>query len=626
MIPGKPMRRLVATALVAGVLAVLPVTPAAAAAPAISDLDWTTTAGHVTGTVASDAPWVFVDLGSGSGSGTEASWVGPEVFVPIDQATGTGRFDLETWGLRSSSGTPQTIVAAASCTANATSACAFGELTHSTWFQPTDVRPTITVSDTTIGPGQTLSITSSDPNGGGDLRVSWRDYTGLDTQYGGMPRFPAGSRIIDRNGTTSLPFGEGDSALVVRRCLAGSQTHCDDFEIPISIDVGVNQHLFAFRDHDTGGATPERKVVHYRIVPDAYGLVTMESVTLHHRESGTVREWPVTTTHSGGGSFSFALDATGLPSGNYVVHGTASIAYSQYGTVSGPLRHAWGETWEPGLHLFVQPDPPVVTSIASTPYIRRDDHFNHSRAATFTASGHNAAGNERFVLLDSAGTVVSEVYATARQGDPDTWTATFTGWDEEAGKLPRGQYTVRLRDADGRLSQAAATVQIQDLVKREWAGGSTAQDSRVRTWLGSCGKLRSPSRRTWWEESNGYYSNARCRTTDSYESMVVTRNRMRIPGAVRHEAPRLMVYGGASRTRPTSKLRVTPVTNPETTAFLGARLGSAVGWHTAPEHTRPVDVVRRDGVPYAMWQAATVDGRQYDVKRFRIELEYWVWR
>lgn len=235
------MRRLLSGLLLACPLVVVGVAPAhAATTPVIDSLDWTTTPGHVTGTVTADTPWVHVSFGS------HGSWPGDKDFFPVDPTTHRASFDLETWGMREPSG-PESQVGVTPCTDKVYSSCASDgdqPAVVSEKFQPTDSRPEVTFSpaDGTLDAGDVLTVTVSDPQGGGLLKAWWAGNDGSSTP----------KQVLDRAGTTKLAVREGPGKVRVVRCTGlvsnVSAYYCDEFEPPIEYDAVVDTHAPIVQD------------------------------------------------------------------------------------------------------------------------------------------------------------------------------------------------------------------------------------------------------------------------------------------------------------------------------------------------------------------------------------------
>jgi len=186
--------------------------------PVVSNLD-SSTAGHVTGTVTSIAPFVTVRL---------AADVDPEF---ITMSEGSGTFDLETWGY---SGTLPVLVASCEVAAPAVPEDCSAETESAATFTPTDVVPAVTwPGDTSVGPGETPTVTVADPDGGGDLRAIWVN-PGDDV---GTP--------ITRDVATPLNLTDGSGFVRLVRCRAGSTTVCTSFSPDQTVDLDVDAEVAA---------------------------------------------------------------------------------------------------------------------------------------------------------------------------------------------------------------------------------------------------------------------------------------------------------------------------------------------------------------------------------------------
>ncbi|MBO9524398.1 MAG: hypothetical protein J7518_22905 [Nocardioidaceae bacterium] len=160
------------------------------------------TVGHVTGSVTSDQPFVIVGL--------QADLSDPH---SVDLGTTSNFGPLETWGYGATAS-----VYAAACPTDMYDAETCSLIAQKD-FTPKDVRPEISLSDSTVGPEESVSVTSTDPDGGGVLKATW-------SPAGGTPVVT----VLNLNGTTPLEISEdGEADLVVSRCAIAPADQCTAF-------------------------------------------------------------------------------------------------------------------------------------------------------------------------------------------------------------------------------------------------------------------------------------------------------------------------------------------------------------------------------------------------------------
>ncbi|GAB4012299.1 hypothetical protein [Nocardioides ultimimeridianus] len=593
------MRRLLAAALIAGPLTVLGVAPAHAvpAAPTFSNLD-ASTPGHVTGTVTSDQPYVFVRMDNDTATSM------------VTLAGGTGSFDLETWGYGSGSGT--TDVQAAACpTATADGSCS--SLATSAAFTPTDVTPQVTwFDDGTIGPGQgDPSITVSD-TGGGDLHAIFvSDGQRFDT-------------VVAHNGTTVLPAdADGSGYVRITRCRSGSPFVCNDlgFTAPLEHDLAVRRTASAVWLRDVGVATAAAPDPVYTVDPTP--STAEASYTLSwHLETGS----PATQVGGGGtatGSLTagtpiaVTLDTTDVPDGDYTVVGTLTLHDPDFGTYTdvpvegGSLRvDKTGPTIDPGslhvTHTYVRPESGAGDDLV-----------------TITATGANAEDGDTWTVLGPTGQLVRS-FLPGIVTPGQSWEAQFDGRDEDGVPLPSGGYTVQLSDANGNLGPTLK-VQVQRLAARTFTKTVTAKASKVDQYVGRCSRLASPSSHGW-AGSLGYFANTRCRSTTGVDSTVATEHSVRLPAAATYRDVQISAYGGAAkgfgRSVAVMYYEDPSRNNKVAKTILGARAGTWAG----PRKAASTMVKRIGSARYVFWTAGTAARQHYDVKGFTVTVRYQIWQ
>lgn len=604
------MRRLLVATLIAGSATFVGVAPAhAVTPPTIDTIDWTTTPGHVTGTVASDAAWVHVAVG------VNGSWPGDKGFFPVDPGSHQATFDLETWGMRSSGG-PLAEVGVTPCTSNTFDTCTVegGQpLTVSAPFQPTDIRPGITFSpiDGTVGAGEQLTATVSDRQGGGLLKAWWTSEEDGDT---------TATQVLDRDGTTQLTVGEGAGVVRVVRCSGVesnvSQFFCDNFEPPLEHRVETRR-----KDIVSASVAGPATATHPSIDVTVQSTFGDSAITVDWRLTnpwgGALPDAPsgkASGTTAADGTFNFSIDASGLPTDAYGVTGTVDVHNPTWGTFTTTLPAE-------GPSVDVDTDAPAVTSMtASRPYVRPESPA--ADTVDINALGPNADSQDDVVVLDPSGQPIRVLETTVDHGAG--WHATFDGRRDDGTPLPSGLYTIIVRDPAGNVGGTSVTVRVQRLVTRTTRTTLTARGSKVDQYVGRCSTLRTPASRGW-TGSLGYYANTRCRSTRWADSAVATQHRAVMPAAASYVDVQVAVYSGASRGYGRSQA-VMLYDNPTETAAVGQRtLGAALATRAAPRVAAAKVLRTVSGRRYLYWEVATAYAQRYDVKSFTVTVRYRIW-
>lgn len=285
--------------------------------PVVSALD-SSTAGHVTGTVTSVAPFVTVRL---------AADVEPEV---VTMSEGSGTFDLETWGY---TGTLPVLVASCEVETPVVPEDCSAESESAATFTPTDVVPAVTwPSDTSVGPDDNPTVTVSDPDGGGDLRAIWVN-PGDDL---GTP--------VPRDVATPLNLSDGSGFVRLVRCRAGSTNVCSQFSPDQTVALDVDAEVAA----TIGAVEPLTEVnTSTDVVVDTDATGTYELTWSLERDG--------TPTAGQGGTASGTLDGNGAAEpftldGGALLDGDYDIVVGI--TVTGP---------EPDLVAF--PEAPAIGTV-----------------------------------------------------------------------------------------------------------------------------------------------------------------------------------------------------------------------------------------------------------------------
>lgn len=582
-------RRVVAlTATSAALIAGLVAAPAAAETvlPTVSDLD-ASDPGHLSGTVTSPgAPYLIFRFAPGSA---------PARYVTL---TGdSGPFDVETWGYEGE--LPIWIQA---CQDAARTQCAEPVEMEQT-FIALDVTPQeVTWSDdTTLGPGQQVSVTTVD-GGGGRLVATW---VGTGT---------TGSRALT-GGTQTLSVSDGTGHYVVKRCFSPTvldrcvsypeltsptYTIKTEFGVTVTIPPTLADAPATTIDIDT--TAQGTYDITWQILRNGTALPT---------PGGTVTGQPLGEQ---GELSRIEIPAGDLADGVYEFEATITAHESDFGSY----------TTERTILFRVNRLAPVVSAITLNTRGKYQGYPaiypnagspNHSRYVVINPTTSDTLPALKVAIHNAQGALVR---TWMLQTNVPWW-----GTDQAGKQLPSGVYTISLRDTDGLVSSTTGKVYVESRtrVTKTWTRTVTARSSLVDQYVGRCSTLRKPSARGW-TGSLGYYANTKCRRDTWRASAVSTMHGVRVPAADQVIALRVDVYGGAARTRPKSiagfrlfgtneKWRAWTVLKP----YLGSHLGD-----------------KRQGLTYARglvfpdrwfyWGMATAAGDRYDVKTFKISMTY----
>jgi len=586
--------------------------PAYATAPAPGDVPGVVlnapTAGHITGTVTSDQPYVGVRLASNV----------PATFVPI--VNGSGTFDLETWGYRDS-GTGNAIVEARACDGAVGPVTCSNAQTSGVEFTPIDVVPQVSeFADNTIGPEDpNPGLTVSDPNGGGVLKANWSPPGGCssDTE-------------VNRNGTTQLNIcGDGIGFIHLFRCASANTLNCTPIYGGLDPSLQVHRTLNLFTD-------PSKTITQAR--PNSSFVVYADSTgtyQLNWHLQKLVNDVPVDVPDTGGtangtlagvGQVLFAAPVTipgaGLEDGQYVVAGTITVhtpsdpAYQDFGTYTDvPLPK--------DQVLTVDTTGPAVSSITTSPtkiYPRISSNATYKPSTKITVTF--AAGDDVQALLiyrKSTGALV-------RTLTPSSYGTTHVSgtWNGRSGSntgpvVPSGTYLIKARDGDKNISSTVGQVTVSGyrLVAKTWTHTFTPAATLVDKYVGKCSTLRKPSLRGWYN-SFGYYANTRCTSQTTSNSLVSTVHAAYLPSAAEYTDIRVSAYGGAAQSKPGSRAVIRYL---RTDGSWGSEhaLSGTLGTHDGMDVSARYLVYKDHGFAWGLY---TGFGYRYDVKSFTVVLHY----
>jgi hypothetical protein len=577
-------------ALVVVAVSCLGMVPAYAATPdvpVVSNVD-ASTPGHVTGTVSSDAPYVYVYLGSAWGS---------QELVPVD---GAATFDLETWGF----GGQQTLGVIACPTATPWSANCSSRATSGVQFEPTDVRPDVTwFTDDTVGPGQTASVTVADPQGGGTLHAVWEYAPG---QFGSTP--------LDRNGTTELSLIDGAGPIQIERCSAVLELAdtCTPFSPSWSKELQVHQQMSVSVGTiaNITAANPTATVALDTDVTGSYQL-TWHLTIDGQPVAGTGDTLSGALTDSGGVP-AFVVDGATLNDGTYHLAGSLTVDNADFGTYQTDLPDA-----VVNIHR-IAPTVDGASSSRATIYPLIDTP-TYPRSVTFTFTGPEDYGYDHLILVrDSDGTTLTNLDAWT---DTNHISGTWDGRGADGTAAPAGGYTAVVVDSWGNSAAVTAhvTVSPQRLVLRTFRTTVSASRSLVDKYVGRCSQLRKPSLRRW-SGSLGFYANSRCKRQTWNASAVATVHAVRVPAAAEYRDVRVSLYGGAAKAMPRSRGVVRYLT------AKGTWVAESVVSRSLGTHNGALQGMRgmlQDGRWFA-WGFATAFNLRYDVRNFTVTVRYYV--
>lgn len=592
------MRRLLSAALVAGSLTFIGFAPAhaAPAPPVFSNLD-SSTPGHVTGTVTSDQPYVWVRLANN---------------VPATELTlsgGTATFDLESWGYGSN--TNSVTVTGVACPDHPAVPANCSGLGESAPVSPTDVTPTVTwFADDTIGPGQAdPSITVSDTGGGNLEAIFVSDGDGSSVQ-------------LAHNGTTVLPVTDGIGYVWIRRCSAANAFNCNDlgFSAPLHHDLEVRRNATAtWLSGDAATAAHPNPV---RRIATSHPNGTSYSVSWHLADPETSNPVPgtggtVTGTLTSGETPDITIETAGITDGGYTIAGTMTFTDPDFGTYTNvPLAEGF---------LYVDKSGPVVTSIAAKPTRIYPEIATTAHPLWTTVAINGSFDYQEQVEIRNAGGV------TVARPDLDFASQTtahfsWNGQQTEGDTVPSGTYTVVVLDASGNQASTIGhvTVDNRQLVTKTLTRTVTAKGSKVTQDVGACSVVKSPSTHGW-TGSLSLLSNSKCHRTDR-AGVVVTAHALKLPAAAAYLSAQVKVYGGAARRAGGSRALLSYLKGPGDDITTPRALSARIGTHAGPRMSARGLVLSDSTGTYLAWYAKTGAGNRYDVKSFTVSLTYQVLR
>lgn len=232
-------------------------------------------------------------------------------------------------------------------------------------------------------------------------------------------------------------------------------------------------------------------------------------------------------------------------------------------------------------------------------------------------------GGMRHAFLDVL-TPQGKVVKTFGTGGPGNYRGQVVmDWDGRvAGKpVAAGRYQLRVRGEDraGNQADVRTTFRVSDdkLRWKKWKADLSPAPSQVNSFVGRCSSLKKQR-----GGGLGLYSQTSCQKPK--QSVVVSVHGVYLPPAFggRYRNMRVSVRGGAARGAREAYLVLGYLT--EDGDFLNrAQFDGRSGLHRGGTHKKG-DLVRdpASGQPAIYWQVGLSEGSRYDVKRFRVEIQY----
>lgn len=430
--------------------------------PVVAGLDGTT-AGVVTGTVTSAAPFVSVRLGT------------EDVPQILELQEGSATFELETWGY---SGTLPVLVASCDVGVPLLPTDCSTELPSAESFTVTDVLPDVTWPvDLTVGPADEPTVTASDPFGGGDLRAVW--ITEGDQQETPVPRDIA----------TPLNLSDGAGLVRLVRCRTGSTTVCTAFSPDQKVDLTVDTVLSATVAVDPGTLTAGDPVAVVTVDTDVTGAYDL---TWALEKDGSPVAGPGGSGEASGtldpdGAATFELDGSTLLDGTYDLLVTITVTDPDFGAF--PATEVQGAVTVNGSGPVVVASVGPVATITqanptSTVTVDTDATGTYSLTWSLEQGETEIPGATVAGTLDVNGAATFELDGTGlADGDYDIVT-TITVTDPDIGELPSAGATgtvtiaqagpaVTLTRSVGTIYPLIATSSYPTLTRIDIAGDQT---------------------------------------------------------------------------------------------------------------------------------------------------------
>ena len=588
LVSGVTMRRpaLTVVAVLATLVGLCSFAPAASAADyaaAVAAVD-SSTPGHVTATVTTDAPVVLVAVVDQSLGYDRAVAATRSLQVPDDHVVDV---DLPTWGASGS-----TFLTVSPC-ATESSGCGVQERAA---FTPTDALPEVTwPAQTAFGPGSTYQVTLADPAGDGSV---------LRTAYLHPPYDPWRGDAVARNGETEveLPI-DGTWAIGLVRCSAETGA-CSTDPTVTSPEFTVNRSIDVYVAPVELPVSPHGNALSLDVRVDERGSLDV-AWTIDGADAGsTVVEADSPAT--GRARFSLPIDLAGLADGPHDLELTVSKDTTDYGHLVGQARTRFRvDSVAPRMEL-----KPTTTRLFPV-----RDGFNDSMIVRFSPL-RGDFGIRTAQVLDASGNPVRTFGGPIKFHQLE-----WRGQDDADQALPGGRYQFVgvVADAAGNTTTDSFwfTLSRQRLVKRTFTTHLRPAKVLEDRSVGACSRLATPSARGG-AGSLGFASNVTCGGGTTRRSIVGATFATRLPRAHEYDSLRLTTVGGAARTAPRSLAYIDVLDQhkhwDETDLRLSPRFGSHTGAYAQREFARPDR--------WLVWAAYTGGGASYDVQRFDVSVTY----
>lgn len=616
------------------ILAAQPVVAVADATPVISRLD-ASTAGHVTGTVSSGAPYVRVQLGTSAMHSD-----------PLPVTGGVASFDLPTWGY------DQEVVRAVACAEASVATCDTTNVGTSSTFTATDVTPTVTwPTDLSITHDQPVTVTVDDSRGGGALRAVWvpdaADQPRVQqdvARQGSTELTTLESRDFQGDGTgDDAQVGEGPGTLSLWRCRAAVAVDPDRCRPLLQDGSPLSQRLHI--DHSTWATGV--------FTPDVYGS-NAEAVTvrLDLSDPGDYTfVWRISsrsdTTLWASGETTFT--ATGTTKTVTLPFQARGIGAERYELVSYLNRDAVvGDDFYAQVRSSQVAGPPRFsvdnTGPAADPVLDYRDFFPAADGYRDTLPIKLVGQRENYydIRIDVEDPVTHRVLTRLTYGDdlvPGDGQAVLPAWDGRDANgqmMPAGEYDLRTSLADhygNRIQEGTIGIYLhpEKLVRQTWRKTVTATASLYSQSVGSCSQVRRPASRRW-AYSFTLASGIRCVPRTYSSGLASTVHRMVLPdlplasmrftpndpGPAHYDTVAVTAYGGAAVQTPTSTGAIRYLTAAGK-VDVARTMTKTLGVHAG--YTRPAPALI-DARHAFRWNTYASSRRRYDIKQFVVTLTY----
>ncbi|MCW2787674.1 MAG: hypothetical protein JWP74_4191 [Marmoricola sp.] len=585
----------VAVAVVAMSAAPLSAAQAVPESPSIENLD-DSAPGVLTFDVVSGGPYVLATLTSFQDEARPLQ--------AKSVASGRATFTFDTWGVSPLHALAQVIT----CPSAKYSASDCSSPTSVT-FSPLNPAPAVSWStDTTVGPGQPFSVEVTNPNGGGYFWVQ------IDT-----------TRVLLANGPNDLSsylessYENPTHTVTLMRCTAGYYADCNDtFDGGVKLQRQVDRYVDTQFSVDAPDPTLTQQVVRVPSTLHTYlrGAYTLTWSYIGNNGQTIPVGGPVTGTVPADGDIRglLAFDRTGLEDGSWDLAVTFSVDDPRFSAT--PLE---ATSMYAGFDVETQGPPINVTADRDVIYPTAD---TSEEPGSLTA---HADGDTGYIIdwdvLDAGRRVV-------RTFPGHTAQIVWNGRDDAGNVVPSGDYTIRVRDRFGNVTNDARSAKVSvvsdnldALVTRTVTLRVPAARSVVARQVARCSTLRTPAARRGWAGSVGLYANTRCSNTAPGASLVSSVHQVVLPAAARYSSIQVTAYGGATPNRPRSNALLRylaadgrPITSTALARGLGRHSGPLVKASNAQWRTGSA----------LRWTVSTRARNRYDIKYFLVTVVYQV--